>query len=90
MRWVTWAAVLVMACQISSESALGREGSNEISFKLHRGYAIAVRGSVGELKKTEFPGRHRDRAQCFGATHSASSTSDRNSRKIGRSYKEIG
>jgi predicted aspartyl protease len=54
MRWVTWATVLVMACQISSESTLGREGSNEISFTLHRGYAIVVRGSVGDLKKLNF------------------------------------
>lgn len=53
MRWVTLAAaVLAAGVALPGVSAAGT--SNEIPFKLCRGYIIVARGSVGNLKNLNF------------------------------------
>lgn len=53
MRWVTWRAVL-LALSLAPCVAFAAENPNEVPFKLYRGYAIVVRGSVGNLKNLNF------------------------------------
>lgn len=54
MRWVTVAAVVLAACDLAPQPVLAANNTNEIPFKLYRGYAIVVRGSVGNLKNLNF------------------------------------
>lgn len=54
MRWVTWAAVVLAACHVAPQVVLAADSSNEIPFKLCRGYAIVVRGSIGTVKNLNF------------------------------------
>jgi len=53
MRWVTWTAILV-ACGMTTGAAFGADNPNAVPFKLYRGYAIVMRGSVGNLKNLNF------------------------------------
>jgi predicted aspartyl protease len=53
MRWVTLAAVVLAAC-VAPQVVLAADSTNEIPFKLYRGYAIVARGSVGNLKNLNF------------------------------------
>jgi hypothetical protein len=50
MRWVIKAAVVLAACSLTPRAVLAADNPNEVPFKLYRGYAIVVRGSVGTLK----------------------------------------
>ncbi len=54
MRWVTLAAVVLAACNLAPHVALAADSANEIPFKLYRGYAIVVRGSIGNVKNLNF------------------------------------
>jgi predicted aspartyl protease len=54
MRWVTWTAVLLAPWSLMPRAVLAADNPNEIPFKLYRGYAIVVRGSVGNLKNLNF------------------------------------
>jgi predicted aspartyl protease len=54
MRWVDWTAVVLAAYSLTPRAVLAVENPNEVSFKLYRGYAIVVRGSVGNLKNLNF------------------------------------
>jgi predicted aspartyl protease len=54
MRWVAWTAVLLAACSLTPRAVLAANNPNEVPFKLYRGYAIMVRGSVGNLKNLNF------------------------------------
>ena len=53
MRWVTWRAVL-LALSLAPCVVFADDNPNEVPFKLCRGYAIVVRGSVGNLKNLNF------------------------------------
>jgi predicted aspartyl protease len=53
MRWVTWRAVL-LALSLAPCVVFAADNPNEVPFKLYRGYAIVVRGSVGNLKNLNF------------------------------------
>ena len=53
-NWGTLAAVILAACQATPQIASAADGSNEVRFKLYRGYAIIVRGSIGNLKNLNF------------------------------------
>ena len=52
MRWIAWTAVLT--CSMTSRAVLAAGNANEVSFKLYRGYAIVVRGSIGNLRNLNF------------------------------------
>ena len=52
MRWVSWTAVL-LACTLTPHAVFAGN-PNEVPFKLYRGYAIVVRGSVGNVKNLNF------------------------------------
>jgi predicted aspartyl protease len=52
MKWVAWTAVL--ACSLTPRAVLAADNENEVDFKLYRGYAIVVVGSVGNLKNLNF------------------------------------
>lgn len=54
MRWVTLAAVVLAACHVAPQVVLAADSTNEIPFKLYRGYAIVVRGSIGNVKNLNF------------------------------------
>src|SRR5690349_17614092 len=54
MRWVAWTAVLLAACNLTPRAVLASDNPNEVPLKLYRGYAIVVRGSVGNLKNLNF------------------------------------
>jgi predicted aspartyl protease len=54
MRWVAWTAVLLTACSLTPRVVLAADNPNEVRFKLYRGYAIVVRGSVGNFKNLNF------------------------------------
>src|SRR5215469_17324977 len=53
MRWVTWRAVL-LALSLAPSVGFAANNPSEVPFKLYRGYAIVVRGSVGNLKNLNF------------------------------------
>jgi len=53
MRWVTRSAVL-LSLSLKVSVIFAANNPNEIPFKLYRGYAIVVRGSVGNLKNLNF------------------------------------
>jgi predicted aspartyl protease len=53
MRWVTWAAVL-LACSLTPSAVFAADNPSEVPFKLYRGYAIVLRGSVGNVKNLNF------------------------------------
>jgi predicted aspartyl protease len=53
MRRVTWAAVL-LASALTPRVVFAADNPNEAPFKLYRGYAIVVRGSVGNIKNLNF------------------------------------
>lgn len=53
MRWATWTAVLAV-CSVTMRPVFAVNSTNEVPFKLYRGYAIVVRGSVGNLKNLNF------------------------------------
>ena len=53
MRWVTWAAVL-LASALTPVLIFATDKPNEVLFKLYRGYAIVVRGSIENLKNLNF------------------------------------
>ena len=53
MRWVTWRAVL-LALSLAPSVVFAANNPNEVPFKLYRGYAIVVHGSVGNLKNLNF------------------------------------
>jgi hypothetical protein len=53
MRWITWIAALAI-WSLSPYGVLAADEPNELPFKLYRGYAIVVRGSVGNLKNLNF------------------------------------
>jgi len=48
------AAVVLAACSLAPQVVLAADSTNEVPFKLYRGYAIVVRGSVGNLKNLNF------------------------------------
>jgi predicted aspartyl protease len=50
MKWATLAAVVLAASNLAPQPALAADGTNEVPFKLYRGYVIVVRGSIGHLK----------------------------------------
>jgi predicted aspartyl protease len=54
MRRVAWTAVVLAACSLTACAVLAADSPNEVSFKLYRGYAIVVRGSVGNLRNLNF------------------------------------
>jgi len=54
MRWVAWTAVLLATCSLTPPAVLAADNPNEVPFKLYRGYAIVVRGSVGNIKNLNF------------------------------------
>lgn len=54
MRRVTTAAVVLAACNLVPHLAVASESTNEVPFKLYRGYAIVVRGSIGNVKNLNF------------------------------------
>lgn len=54
MRWVTWAAVLIVTCQVGTQALLAAKSPNEVPFELYRRYAIVVRGSIGDEKNLNF------------------------------------
>ncbi len=54
MRWVTAAAVVLAVCMVAPQSVWAEDNSNEVPFKLYRGYAIVVRGSIGNVKNLNF------------------------------------
>jgi aspartyl protease len=54
MRWVTLAVMVLAASNLAPQVALAADGTNEIPFKLYRGYAIVVRGSIGRMKNLNF------------------------------------
>ena len=53
MRWVTWSTVL-LALSLTASVVFAADNPNEVPFKIYRGYAIVVRGSVGNLKNLNF------------------------------------
>ena len=46
MKWV-YLAIALLACHLSPQVALAAHNRSEVPFKLYRGYAIVVRGSIG-------------------------------------------
>jgi predicted aspartyl protease len=54
MKWVALAVALLAACHLSPQVAWAADNRNELSFKLYRGYAIVVHGSIGSIKNLNF------------------------------------
>jgi predicted aspartyl protease len=54
MKWVTMTAVLLAACNLAPQVVLAADSTNQVPFKLYRGYAIVVRGSIGNVKNLNF------------------------------------
>jgi predicted aspartyl protease len=54
MRWVTLAAVVLAACHVAPQVVWAAGNTNEVPFKLYRGYVIVVRGSIGNAKNLNF------------------------------------
>ena len=56
--WARWrvaiAAVTLATSSLVPRVAFGKINANEVPFKLYRGYAIVVRGSIGNLKNLNF------------------------------------
>lgn len=49
-----WALAMVTVLSLSSVTSPASDNPSELSFKIYRGYAIVVRGSVGNLKNLNF------------------------------------
>jgi len=54
MRWVTLVAVVLAGCHVTPQLVLAADSTNEVPFTLYRGYAIVVRGSIGNVKNLNF------------------------------------
>ena len=54
MRWLTLAAVVLTTCNLAPQVSLAADNTNQIPFKLYRGYAIVARGSIGNVKNLNF------------------------------------